>query len=238
MKVASNFLKVFYVYTSDYCDCCTSFFSLLSKDEQLRSMSFKFENLKKNYIISHGLMRCFLSQFTGIDPSEIEYSFGPFGKPFLVSGEIRFNMSHSHNAVAYAFSKKADVGIDIEYVRPNVTLDQLPLDFLSELQIEDFFLIDQSENKKNYFYKKWSQLESYLKAHGIGIGHKIKEIKFDFINWKCYEISIDKPYVGFLTYQSIEPILTPQMGTVSKEMIHGIINKFMSKKLKSENILI
>ncbi|MCH9633279.1 MAG: 4'-phosphopantetheinyl transferase Sfp [Chlamydiae bacterium] len=220
----SNFLIIFDVYAPDYYDQCDHFFNFLDSAEQLKSQSFKFNSLKKKYIVSHGLLRCLLARFIEAKPSDIEYSFGLFGKPFLAKQKLSFNMSHSHNKVLYAFSNRVNVGIDVEYIKKDVDLNELPWDFLNLIQGNEFDFTNQLKNSKEYFYQKWSRLESYLKAQGLGICSKINEIQFDYQKWRSYDIPIKKSYSACLTYQNIDVNLSPRLKVLSRTDIEDLMH--------------
>ncbi len=73
-------------------------------------------------------------------------------KPRFLSGDVHFNLSHSHGATVLAMSH-APIGVDIEKVRP-VHRDKFP--FIEAENDEDFF-------------REWTRRESYVKFTGKGI---------------------------------------------------------------------
>ena len=93
--------------------------STISENERRKAASFRFEKHKKRYVIVHGVLRIILSFYLNIKPNQIDFSYGPFGKPFLgdelSKNKTQFNLSHSHNIAFYVFTKKRRIGIDLEY---------------------------------------------------------------------------------------------------------------------------
>src|SRR5215467_14587646 len=95
--------------------------NVLSCAEHRRSKKFKFEKDRTKYVIAHSALRHILAGYLELDPSQLEFREGPYGKPELVSnaqGEpLNFNLSHSHEAALVAVTLERDIGIDIEYIK-------------------------------------------------------------------------------------------------------------------------
>lgn len=86
------------------------------------------------------------------------------GKPFLPSGK-HFNISHSGNVVAVAFSDE-EVGVDIEE-NAQIGFQELIHQFHPEEQ--QFFHTESSSGNTTSFYTIWTRKEAFLKAIGLGI---------------------------------------------------------------------
>ena len=87
----------------------------LSLEERDRAAKFKFDEHRREFIVSHGVLRTLLSRFAGIDPAAIEFSYGPNGKPRLKDGGLAvcFNMSHSEKLAVYALTRGCEIGVDV-----------------------------------------------------------------------------------------------------------------------------
>ena len=81
-------------------------YKILSQDEQARADRFYFELDRNRFIVARGLLRTILSGYLGIESSQVQFCYGPYGKPALKSTlrvkEIHFSVSHSNNLVLYA----------------------------------------------------------------------------------------------------------------------------------------
>ncbi|HRX16420.1 MAG TPA: 4'-phosphopantetheinyl transferase superfamily protein [Spirochaetota bacterium] len=66
------------------------------------------------------------------------------------------------------------VGIDIEYIRERVMLNQLASRFFHKDELRKFKSLDKDYSIE-YFYRIWTRKESYLKFFGIGVGENLKE---------------------------------------------------------------
>jgi 4'-phosphopantetheinyl transferase len=83
--------------------------------------------------MARGLLRRILSCYVDAEPDQLEFCYGPYGRPALVapSGEkVRFNLAHSNDLALYAVPHDREVGVDIECVSA---------DFLA-LQVAEHFL--------------------------------------------------------------------------------------------------
>lgn len=170
------------------------YFADLSNDERERAGRFAFERDRAQYAAARGILRRLLAGYLNIDPSEIRFAYGAFGKPELRSpsvdsvptgrcashfapGEmvagrpverLRFNLSHAGGWAAYAISCDSEVGIDIEPVRNDVPWQELaPLVFSPNEQAE-FSEISLSE-KTAAFLRGWTRKEAYVKGRGDGL---------------------------------------------------------------------
>lgn len=194
MTKLNDQLEYFAVHLSNYMDNINEFYSWLDFSEKKRADKFKFPVLKQNYILSHGLLRHHLSRITGTHPGKIEFSYSRYGKPYLRSLQVHFNMSHSHEMAMYAFSTKGEVGVDIQY-DPEIAND-IPVGFLPLfMQYE----INQAEKSKQreVFYLKWVELEAFLKAKGVGFCHEVSLLDSScFDGYEQFEISLPAKYSG------------------------------------------
>lgn len=95
------------------------------------------------------------------------------GRPY-VNSEFDFNISHSGNFIICAICKEANVGIDIEMIRP-VEL----LDFRHVFSETEWNQIINCKNKLRTFYKFWTQKEAISKVKGEGLNASLKDISID-----------------------------------------------------------
>lgn len=93
---------------------------------------------------------------------DLQYS--KTGRPFFPDSKFDFNISHTGNLVAIAFSEDCRVGIDIERIT-----DVDFSDFENIFSREIWDNIYSSEDKIRKFYHYWTLLESAVKADGRGL---------------------------------------------------------------------
>src|SRR5262245_60502712 len=113
--------------------CVLKSLSWLSPEELDRAARFKFDEHRRQFIISHGVLRALLSSLSGIDPAAIEFTYGANGKPRLKDaiGSIFFNMSHSEGLAVYALTHGCEVGIDVETVRSITDIENIAAQFFN-----------------------------------------------------------------------------------------------------------
>lgn len=185
---------------------------LLSHDEKTRANKFCFYRDKRRYIVSRSGLRLILGNYLNIDPCDIKFEYTQRGKPFLPSidnkNSINFNLSHSNELVLYAITKNRLLGIDIEYIRPMLDLNELAKRYFIKDEYKTIYSVNAREKEK-LFYKYWTCKEAYLKATGEGIAgleninfivpYENKE--FSFIDksgksWNCYILTPEDEYIG------------------------------------------
>ena len=81
----------------------------------------------------------------------------PYGKPELVADggieSLRFNVSHSQGLALYAFTLDRKIGIDLEYVRHDIAVDDIAGQFFSPLGKTAFLkTLSGDVREKNIFY--------------------------------------------------------------------------------------
>ena len=161
-----------------------SLLAILSIDELERVRRFHFEKDKKRFIVSRGILRNILSHYQGISPQKILFEYTPYGKPVFASksGEAThcFNLSHSGEFALYAVSPERRVGIDIERVRDDVSVDQISQKFYCHDEIIALEQIPKTD-RTELFFQYWTRKEALLKAAGEGISFPMEQCDVSLI---------------------------------------------------------
>ena len=93
----------------------------LSKDEQQKASRFHFKRHRRRYSVFRGILRKLIGAYLQKDPSSLRFRYEPKGKPVLdeKSGEgLRFNLSHSEGIALLALTRRREIGVDVEFLRP------------------------------------------------------------------------------------------------------------------------
>ena len=155
-------------------------FHLLSPDEKKRAERFYFERDRNRFIAGRGLLRTIISHYLEIEPSQIEFIYGSYGKPALKSAlqdkTFEFNVSHSKDLALYIFSWDRKVGIDVEYVRPMPDTNDFAGQFFSPSE-SGFVNSLSGKQKDDAFFKIWTCKEAFLKANGSGLTLPINQVE-------------------------------------------------------------
>lgn len=142
---------------------------LLSEDERARAARFHFDVHRGRFVACRGLLRTLIAAQLGTAPRDIEFEYGPFGKPALAGGsELRFNVSHSGRYALLGFTRGRDVGLDIERVRTLDNLERLAEMAFSPGEQEELRQVPVL-SRSEAFFSGWTRKEAYIKARGDGL---------------------------------------------------------------------
>lgn len=110
--------------------------------------------------------------------SDREIRIGYDGKPYLASGAISFNLSHSGERVMCAVSDM-EVGCDVQKIgEVNFKIADR---FFSPSERRLLNSIEDESEKIKMFYRLWTLKESYIKAVGTGLKTPLKS--FSVTTW-------------------------------------------------------
>jgi len=148
------------------------FWSNLSSDERAKAGRYRFARDRDRYVAARGILRNLLSQYTGLEPHRLQFDYSSYGKPVLKHGsvekELGFNLSHSREITVYAFTGGAEVGIDVEYVRPEMAWTEIAANFFSTEEVQALRRLPL-ETRTLGFFSCWTRKEAYIKARGEGL---------------------------------------------------------------------
>ena len=178
LLLSTNEVHVWYVSLDRSPKSLPRLESLLSPDEQIRVRRFHFDKDRNNFIVSHGLLRVVLGGYLGIEPSQVQLCYGPYGKPSietLYQGRmLQFSLSHSKDLALFAVNWDRLIGIDVEHIRPVPEANCIAEQFFSpnESAMMRSLLLEQ---RQDAFFRIWTCKEAYLKASGYGITGSLTE---------------------------------------------------------------
>ena len=142
--------------------------AFLSPDERERMARFRFGTDSRNFLFCRSMLRLLLASYLGTSPAELRFAYSAHGKPSLSvpADNLQFNLSHSHGAVLYAFSRGTRIGVDVEHIRHDLIVEEIATRFFSPAeQVE----IAQSPEKYDAFFHCWTRKEAFVKARGEGL---------------------------------------------------------------------
>jgi 4'-phosphopantetheinyl transferase len=146
--------------------------SLLSEDEIQRAQRFHFAKDRNQFIASRGLLRRVLGWYVGTDPRKIRFDYSKNGKPELDLGfstsALRFNVTHSCDVILLAFARGRGVGIDVEKIRYDVSIDEIAERFFSISERLSLRALPPAQ-RYEAFFRCWTCKEAFVKALGDGL---------------------------------------------------------------------
>lgn len=137
----------------------------ISEKKRAKIGRFKFREDALRSLTGELLLKYALRKFYDIYYEKEIFLENEYGKPYMKSGGIHFNISHSGSWTAIACDT-LPIGIDIEEI-VNTPYEILPRNFTS-IEIEQIERVDESV-KANRFFELWTLKESYIKMMGKGL---------------------------------------------------------------------
>jgi phosphopantetheinyl transferase len=169
----------------------TNLEKLLSTDEVDRANQFAQKHLRESYVIARACLRKILSAWVHTDAKEIQFSYSPFGKPYIAhptEHPIQFNLSHSRDLIAIAVSTASPVGIDIEFCCSELEVTELAEQLMTSQELRTFASIGctdctphppEPSTQRKLFFSLFTIKESFLKATGKGFSLDPRSIEVD-----------------------------------------------------------
>ncbi len=169
MRIADDEIQVWVVDMRASELQCASLRRWLDRQEMERASRIPNLETRRSFLVAHGVLRCLLARYLGCDPGAIEFASGPQGKPKLVFPEgVQFNMTHSAEWAAFAFSSNCTVGVDLEKVRALAGLPDIIRRVLCAEEAAELMLLSERDRERGFFCC-WTRKEAYSKAVGIGL---------------------------------------------------------------------
>jgi 4'-phosphopantetheinyl transferase len=194
----------------------------INAEEMARAEGFRFEKDRYRFIVARGLLRAILGYYLGVLPGELQFIYGPHGKPRLAEETggswLRFNLTHSHGRGLCAVTAHREVGIDIERVVSDIENDLIAEHFFSSGENAALHKLPL-ERRPEMFYRCWTLREAYVKAIGNGLYFSLDQFEVVFAHgrkptlrsnesfsdemarWSLYELY---PWPGYAAALTVE----------------------------------
>lgn len=141
---------------------------VLCTGEIERAERFRVDRGAERFIVGRGVLRRLLERYTGVPARELAFGLNEFGKPELPGSEIMFNLSHSHGIALFAVTRGRAIGIDIERIREEVTIDKIAERFFSPAEARALSALP-AHQQAEAFFNCWTRKEAWIKARGQGL---------------------------------------------------------------------
>jgi len=197
----------------------------LAADEQTRADRFYFQKDREHFITAHGVLRAILGLYLNRAPKCLSFCYGSHGKPALAQESggdaIRFNMSHAHGVVLYAVARAREVGIDLEFIRSDLEVEEIADRFFSRREIATLRKLPATL-RRHAFFLCWTRKEAYIKARGEGLSLPLDQFDVSLIpgepaellntrpnpdealRWSLQELTLASGYVAALAVEGRE----------------------------------
>jgi 4'-phosphopantetheinyl transferase len=144
----------------------------LSPEERSRAEGFYFSRDRHRYIMARAFLRAVLARYLRMDPVDVLLRYSPSGKPALApernGDRLQFNLSHSHELALCAVGRGRRLGVDVEWIRPELAGEGIAERFFAPCEVAALRNLPRSRQTEAFFIC-WTLKEAYLKARGVGL---------------------------------------------------------------------
>ncbi len=158
-----------HIWKADLSQWQPSAVEILSAEEKHRGEKFVRLEHQRRFMLARSFLRQILARYLGLKPAQICFRENKNGKIYLEDySQLQFNLSHSQGLALYAVNMENDIGVDLEWVNPNLTVQPLLERFFSAAERQS--VLDLPSSQQLFaFYQLWTRKEASLKALGIGL---------------------------------------------------------------------
>lgn len=164
---------------------------LLADDERQRARQFHFHRDRRAFTVAKGAARRILAHYLDADPRSLTFDRGTFGKPFLRSGELQFNLSHSGEFALLAVAREREVGVDVEEIREIEDAAMIAERYFSPGESKKLCTVLGSTQRATAFFNCWTRKEAFIKAIGEGLSHPLDTFEVTFLPQEKVELRLE-----------------------------------------------
>ena|SRR5690349_9764024 len=198
----------------------------LAPDELARADDFASARARRRFVVARGTLRALLADLLGEPARSIGIEEGASGKPRLAGAghRLRFNLSHSGGLALICVAEDAEVGVDLERLRP--VPDAVAI-ARRRFSVEEAAFVEEGERAEldRRFLLCWTRKEALMKAVGTGLDFALGSFSVPlepaggFVElgdphggepkrWQLVDIAIDDDHVAALAL-AVPPDVTP-----------------------------
>ncbi|NQY97375.1 MAG: 4'-phosphopantetheinyl transferase superfamily protein [Henriciella sp.] len=157
---------------ADYVGEADHLFTLLN-DEELARRDRQFSRQKGTFwAISRARVRERLASITGKTAVDLQFEENEYGKLRLPGANLHFSLSHEGSWTALAICEQAEIGLDLEAVKP---LSREEMDWpLSPVERQHLSEV-ASEDIPQAFFRYWTLKEAFIKGLGLGVSFPLED---------------------------------------------------------------
>ncbi|WP_332877445.1 4'-phosphopantetheinyl transferase family protein [Massilia sp. S19_KUP03_FR1] len=138
----------------------------LTAGERARHARFLVEADRDAFLAAHAMLRMLLDHY-GCAAARQPFATAVHGKPGVTGGPY-FNLSHTRGLVACAFSRSAEVGVDVEHGARTNDWQRLLDQVHAPEECAALRALPEAEQQRR-FYQSWTRKEAWAKVGGEGL---------------------------------------------------------------------
>jgi len=157
--------------------------------------------------VARAMTRVALADALGTDPERVPISrrcahcdHPTHGRPTVAGDDrISFSLSHSGSFAVIALADGAlRIGVDVEEVKPRRRLGALAARVLNDDEHAAWLALAEGDEQLRSFLRAWTTKEAYLKALGIGIATRLRDVPARVEGWQTCEVSVGETRIAAL----------------------------------------
>ena len=187
----------------------------LCETETVRADRFRLPTLRRRFVAGRGALRFILAGYLSMEPRQVTFSYGPYGKPSVANSPngIEFNLSHSNDLMAVAACRRRSVGIDIEKENAQFQPREIAGRYFCEQEKKEMAQADD-ETALRTFFQLWTAKEAVTKATALGLSLELSKVEIGLnplrvlgleaagsaraMDWRLFAFSPGEGFVGTL----------------------------------------
>jgi 4'-phosphopantetheinyl transferase len=155
---------------------------ILTEQERQQEQRFYFAEDSHRYLLTRALVRTVLSRYIPFAATEWRFEPSAYGRPTITNDyeavrSLSFNISHTNDLIVLAVTCDGAVGVDVECVRREITLE-VASRYFSPTEVAALQSLP-AERQRRRFLDLWTLKESYIKARGMGLSIPLSKFSFD-----------------------------------------------------------
>jgi 4'-phosphopantetheinyl transferase len=204
----------------------TKFSNILSEDEANRAEKFHFEVDRIRYAVMRATVRIILGNYLRVAPVNLEIAHSLYGKPYLtntnIEKDLQFNISHAGNLGLIAVAIDRHIGVDLELVRDESSIESVAKRFFTPEEAEHLLSLP-APLQPEAFFTCWTRKEAFVKARGEGLSIPLDQFEVSFYpidtpkllnvkndpgesgRWSMFHLDPGMGYVGALVVEGNDP---------------------------------
>jgi 4'-phosphopantetheinyl transferase len=147
---------------------------LLSGPEAQRAARQRRPSDRDGLILAYALHRLFLARLLDLETTQVPLQRDALGCPRLVGLPMETSLSHTSDAVAFAFSRSGPVGVDIEAGHRAEVMAELAERICHHDEVAQLASLSTAD-RNTALLRLWVRKEAYLKAAGVGLVCEMSE---------------------------------------------------------------
>jgi 4'-phosphopantetheinyl transferase len=142
--------------------------------------------------LAHRAQRRILAGYLELDPEQVQYEQGAYGKPYLQGGRLQFNLSHSGAVALLAVSRELELGVDVQGPHRTATRPWFARRICTARELEQL----GPEPEPAQLLRLWARKEAVIKARGdlsyVSAGEiDVLDDRVDG-GWRCLDLEIEQ----------------------------------------------